>query len=225
MFLAKSLIFPTFSEVLYRFYDQGPRLWHHVHITLLEMSLGMISAIFMAFPVALLMARYQSIRTFFQPILIAMKAIPMFVLTPFILLFFGFSLLSIVIPTALMIFFPLSLSIYRGLMATPKKHLNFFRIHGYRPWQIFFKCRLPFAFPHIFSGLRIGAATATMSALAGEWAGGQEGLGIFIQEMRYHFDLEGIYAALLSLILLSLGFYGLFLLLEKVIIGKKRYEL
>jgi len=225
MILADSLIFPTFSEVILRLYEQGPRFLFHLRITLLEMSLSMGAAICLGFPIAYLMARFRPFRLTFQPLFILFKCLPMFALAPVMLLLFGFSIVSIVIPTTLMILFPLTINIYRGLMATPESYLNFFKVHGASQGQIFFKLKLRFALPYIFSGLRIGSAIAAMASIAGEWAGAQNGLGIFMHELRYQFDIEGVFATLLCLVFLSLTFYSSFILLEKWVIGKRwKYE-
>lgn len=225
MLIASSLILPTFSEVFLRLIEQGPRFLFHLKITLLEMVLGMGLAFTCALPIGYLMARFRPVRLIFQPLFIFFKCFPTFALAPLMLFFFGFSLISIVIPTALMILFPLTISIYRGLMATKEDYINFFRLHGSSEGQIFWKLKLRFALPHLFSGLRISAAIAGMSAIAGEWAGAQKGLGVLLHQLRFQFDIEGVFAALFCLSILSLSFYGFFIALEKLIIGKRwKYE-
>jgi NitT/TauT family transport system substrate-binding protein len=120
---------------------------------------------------------------------------------------FGWSKLAIIIPTAIMISFPLTLNIYRGLNSVTKEFLEFFKIHRSHFLQILFYLRLPFALPQVFSGLRISISVAGVSAVAGEWAGGQEGLGLLIQESRRNADYTAIFGALVCLIVLSLVLY------------------
>ena len=69
--------------------------------------------------------------------------------------------------------------------------------------------------PHIFAGYRIAAAFAGMGAVAGEWAGAQAGLGVFMQESRRYFDIPAMLSALAALVLLSLAFYLTVLGVEK----------
>ena len=60
-----------------------------------------------------------------------------------------------------------------------------------------------------------------MGAIAGEWAGAQRGLGIYLQEGRFPFDLEGVFATLFCLLMMSTLFYGGFILIEKAVTRRK----
>ena len=44
-------------------------------------------------------------------------------------------------------------------------------------WQIFSQVRLPFAVPHIFSGLKIGMTMSMIGVITGEFITAQQGLG------------------------------------------------
>ena len=223
--ICDSLIFPNASEIFLRLIEQAPTFWFHLKATLLEMTLAMGLATLISFPLAFLMIRFRPLAAFLQPIFIMLKCLPMFALAPVMLLLFGWSLISIVIPTTLSIIFPLTINIYRGLKATKQSYIDFFHLHGASKWQIFYKLKLRFALPSIFSGYRVTSAIAAMAAIAGEWAGAQKGLGIFLHELRFQFDLEGVFAALIVLLLMSLTFYSSFILLENCFIGKRwKYE-
>ena len=123
----------------------------------------------------------------------------MFALAPLMVFWFGWSYKAIVIPTALMLFFPLTMSIYHGFLSIPRDLLDYFTLHQATPWQLFSKLELPWALPHIIAGLRITVAIAGMGAVAGEWAGGQAGLGLLMLESRRGVDLEMTFAALFCL--------------------------
>lgn len=219
--LASSLLLPSPYAVFERLIHHFPQFLFHLSATLLEMILGMGLAALIAFPLGYLMARFKTVGVTLQPIFLLLKCLPMFALAPIMLLFFGWSIISIVIPTALMIIFPLTINIYRGLMTTKRSYLEYFNVHGATSWQTFWKLKFPFALPYIFSGLRISAGLAAMGAIAGEWAGAQRGLGIYLQECRFQFDLEGVFATLFCLLMMSTLFYGGFILIEKAVTRRK----
>jgi len=191
------------------------RLLFHTGATLKEMLMGMGIASLAAFPIAWMMLKWKGVRALLEPFFLAIQCVPMFTLAPLFILWCGWSFSAIVIPTALMIVFPLTMSIYRGISSTPYSYLEYFRVHGATEAQEFFRLRLPFAMPQIFAGLRISAAIAGAGAIAGEWAGAQKGLGVYMQMCRRNFDLEGVFAALICLLVLSLSFYGVVVFLEK----------
>lgn len=209
------LLIPSPRSVIHRMSVDYKVFLFHAIMTFLEMLTGMISAIITSFIMAYAMIKVRIIKALLEPYFIVMQCLPMFTLAPLCIIWFGWSFISIMIPTALMIAFPLTINMYRGFNFASKQHLEFFRLHGASQWQLLFKIQLPFALPHLFAGLRVAAAISGVGAVAGEWAGAQRGLGVFLQICKRNFDLEGVFGAIFSLLLLSLFFYGIVVLLEK----------
>ncbi|MEG0037294.1 MAG: ABC transporter substrate-binding protein [Victivallaceae bacterium] len=102
------------------------------------------------------------------------------------------------------------------MKSAPNELEEFFNVHKATYNQTLIKLRLPFAIPHIFSGLKIAAAGAGFGAIASEWVAGTSGLGILILETRRNYDLEMTFGALFTLSVLTISFYSLILYLEKV---------
>ena len=209
-------ILPAPSAIFTALTTWYPRFLFHSFVTLKEMAGGFLLATTVAFPLAWVMHRFYGARTLLQPLFIVIQCLPMFALAPIMVTWFGWGFTAIVIPTALMIFFPLTLNIYQGLRATPKELLNFFAINGASRRQTFFKLQLPWAIPYIFAGFRISSAIAGIGAIAGEWAGAQNGLGILMLESRRNLDLEITFGALACLTIMSTSLYGVILFFEKL---------
>ncbi len=205
---------PAPSKIVFILWLHADRFALHTFATLQEMAGGFALAFACSFPLAWLMAFYGPLRAILQPMFVAIQCVPMFALAPLMVLWFGWSFTAIIVPTALMIFFPLTINIYQGLCATPRHLLEFFRLHEATAWQTFFKLQLPWALPHIFAGFRIAVALAGIGAVAGEWAGAQKGLGILMLESRRSVDMEMMFGALVCVTALSLLFYGLTAFLE-----------
>jgi ABC-type nitrate/sulfonate/bicarbonate transport system permease component len=55
-----------------------------------------------------------------------------------------------------------------------------------------------------------------MAAVLAEWSGGGEGLGILMLRSKRSFRFDRMFAAVILIIVLSLVFYGVVLLLEKI---------
>lgn len=212
------LLCPSPLKVFKRVFSDYTLFWSHGFFTFLEMLLGMLVAIVVSFFTAYLMFRIKFFRSILEPYFVVMQCIPMFVLAPIFIIWFGWSFMAIILPTSMMIAFPLTMNIYKGLSSAPRNYLEFFKLHGASDWQLLFRVQLPFARPHIFAGLRISTAIAGVGAIAGEWAGAQRGLGVLIQICRRNFDLEGVFACIFCLLFLSLSFYGMILLIEKQLI-------
>lgn len=215
------LILPAPSQVAWQMMFKPQRLFFHATETLKVMCGGFLLAAAVAFPLAWSMLTWNTLRTMLQPLFILSQCVPMFTLAPLMVVWFGWTFTAIVIPTALMIFFPLTMSIYRGLCSTPQLFLDYFLLNQATPLQIFYKLQLPWAVPSIFSGLRVSAGLAGVGAVAGEWAGAQNGLGLLMLESRRASELETVFSALACLTILTLLIYGTIVFLEKQIIGAK----
>jgi NitT/TauT family transport system substrate-binding protein len=120
------------------------------------------------------------------------------------------------IPIILLITFPLTTSIYKGLVSTPIEIVEYYTFCGLSKNKILFHIRFPYALPYFFSGLRIASSSCVSYAVSGEFVGAQEGLGVLIQLFRREFDFVSLAASILILLILSLTFYSFALLLEKI---------
>lgn len=222
-------VLPPPSRIALTLWKRADRFAFHTWATVKEMMGGAALALLFAFPMAWGMSLYRSWSIFLQPLFVIVQGVPMFVLAPLMVIWFGWSYAAIVISTALMIFFPLTVNIYQGLCATPAHLLDFFHFHTATRWQILSKLQLPWAMPYLFSGLRICAALAGIGAVAGEWAGAQEGLGMLMLESRRAADLETTFGALVCLSAVSLLFYGATVWMERkmqaILFGEIPYKL
>lgn len=207
-------VLPAPTNILIRLSEQYERFLYNSKVTLEEIIGGCVIAFLIAFPLAWIMYLFQTARQVLQPLFVVIQCVPMFTLAPIMVIWFDWSYTAIVIPTALMIFFPLTMNIFQGLRSVPPQLIDFFQINQASTWQIFYKLQLPWALPHICSGIRISAAMAGIGAVAGEWAGAQAGLGVMMLESRRAIDLETTFAALFCLTVISLIFYSLTYCLE-----------
>lgn len=209
------LIFPAPWAVIHRIIIDFSLFGYHASVTFLEMLTGICVATLMSFAMAYAMLKIRLVKALLEPYFVIMQCLPMFTLAPLCIIWFGWSFVAIMIPTAIMISFPLTMSIYQGLSICSQPHVEFFKLHGASERQLLLNIRLPFALPHIFSGLRISAAISGVGAIAGEWAGAQRGLGVLLQISKRNFDLEAVFGSIVCLLILSISFYSAVALLEK----------
>lgn len=214
-------VLPPPSKIFMRFVEGWDRFLMHTGVTLKEMGGGFALAFILAFPLAWIMYLWNTARLVLQPLFVLIQCIPMFALAPIMVIWFDWSYTAILIPTALMIFFPLTMNLYQGFKSIPEHYLDYFRLNQATPWQTFLKLQLPWSVPHLCAGIRISAAIAGIGAVAGEWAGAQSGLGVLMLESRRGADLEAMFACFGCLMAISLTLYGLALMVEKKVIVKR----
>ena len=66
----------------------------------------------------------------------------------------------------------------------------------------------------LFGGLRIGATLAVIGAVVGEFVASDRGLGFLINVARGLYDTSLVFVAVLTLVVMAMGLYGLVVLLE-----------
>lgn len=220
LFLEKRFVLPSPSGILASLWNHSDRFWWHARATIGEMAGGCLIAFCAAFPLAWIMLSWENASFILQPFFVMIQCIPMFALAPLMIMWFGWSYTAIIVPTALMVFFPLTMNIYQGLRSTPQHLIDYFRIQDATEWQLFYKLRLPWALPHLFGGFRISAGIAGIGAIAGEWAGAQHGLGVLMLESRRATDLEITFGALFWLAAISVIFYSSILMIENLFVQK-----
>lgn len=217
-----SIWLPKLETVLKRTFSWP--LWIHAVSTLKTMVYSTALALVFSLPLGWILSKRPLFRMIVQSFLLIFQVLPMFVLAPLMILWFGWTKIAVIVPTSLMMVFPLVVHSVRGFTATPLEYRQFFQVHGATRSQLFFKLQLPYALPYLFSGLRICVSFAGVGAIAGEWAGAQEGIGVFLQECRRSFDIEGLFGGIFCLLFLTLSFYFFFYFLERFFCKEVRVE-
>lgn len=219
----KEWLLPTPGAVVVAFGENLPLIWRHSLYTLAEAGLGMILAILVSLGIALLMALSPVIKKTLYPLLLGSQMVPIIVLAPLFIIWFGYGTLPKVLVVILICFFPMTINILAGLNAADKETLAFYRSMGMNDRQLFRMIRLPLALPHFFSGLRISAVYSVMGAVIGEWLGAQAGLGLLLIRAQNAFNLPLVFAAILAIIIWSALIFAVVKLVESRCLKWRKY--
>ena len=141
------------------------------------------------------------------PVLVASQAVPVFALAPLLVLWLGYGLASKVAMATLIIYFPVTVSFFDGLRRTDPAWIDLARSMSASPWAILRHVRIPAALPALASGLRVAVAVAPIGAVVGEWVGASAGLGYMMLHANGRMQTDVMFAALLTLAILSVGLY------------------
>ncbi|MBA3435742.1 MAG: ABC transporter permease subunit, partial [Chloroflexi bacterium] len=157
-----------------------------------------------------------------SPYLVAAQATPILALAPLIALWFGSGLTGKVLICALIVFFPVAVSTMVGIRSVDRNLLELGRSLRATRWQVVTKLEVPAALPQILGGMRVGVTLAVVGAIVGEWAGGDQGLGVLINLARGSlFDIPLMFATLLTIALIGVALYLVVLLIERRLVGAR----
>lgn len=187
-------------------------------VTLVEILLGLSLGTIFGALVALIMVFSRGLQRWLLPLLLLSQAIPVFALAPLLVLWLGFGLASKVLLAILIIFFPVTVTLYDGLRHTEPGWLDLAQTMGASRLSTLLHVRLISALPAFGAGLRIAAVIAPIGAVLGEWAGASAGLGYVMVTANARMQTSLMFAALVLLASITILLWvGIHFLLKKLL--------
>ena len=204
-FSLRAYVLPAPSAIVEAFFNVEMTRWFtHLWATLRVALMGFAVSILVAIPMAIAMMRSELLTRTLFPLLVVIQSTPVVAVAPLIIVLMGSDDPSRVLITSLLTFFPLVVSTATGINETPEELVEFSRSLDAplrrETWQI----RIPYAVPHIFSGLRVAITLAIIGAVVAEFVAAEAGLGYFIQFSTSFFRIPQAFAGLFFLAVVSL---------------------
>ncbi|MUT66298.1 ABC transporter permease [Paenibacillus sp. NEAU-GSW1] len=209
---------PSPSAILHEGVAVWPRLMDHTAATLTLTAIGFAGGAAAGFVLAALLHLLPGARRAVYPLLVLSQNVPVVALGPLLTLWLGYGLLPKLVLVWLVCFFPVSVSMLSGLTDTDPTLRNYMQMIGASKSQLFWRMELPNAVTHLFSGLKIAASYAVLSAVVAEWIGSQKGLGHFMLLSSKGYEADRVFAAVFLIVALSLTMFGLVAGAEKLIV-------
>jgi NitT/TauT family transport system permease protein len=212
----------TVAERFVRAWADGT-MWPHTVGTLVEILLGFAIGASLALVIGILLARSRLAERLLSPYLVAAQATPVLALAPLIALWFGTGLVSKLVITTLIVFFPVAIATMVGIRSVDPRLLEMARSFRATGWQVITRVEVPAALPAILGGMRVGITLAVIGAIVAEWAApGEHGLGVLINVARGSlFDIPLMFSALLTLALVGVGLYLVMTFIERRLVGER----
>jgi ABC-type nitrate/sulfonate/bicarbonate transport system permease component len=204
----------VFKEAISGWMDFYPDLLSTIKISLLGFAIGAAIGLL----IAVLLHLVPFLRESFYPLLILSQNIPIIVLAPLLVIWFGFGLLPKMIVITLVCFFPITVAALDGFKQTPDELKHYMMMAGASKKQLFWKLELPFSLPSIFSGLKISATYSVMGAVISEWLGAKQGIGVYMTLSSSSFRTDRVFVAIFSIMILSLLFFLVIIIIERRLI-------
>lgn len=207
---------PSPIDVVKAFADNFSIMMKQAAVTLQETLYGLLIGIAIAFVIASLMDRFTIINKALYPVLVVTQTIPTIAIAPLLVLWMGFGMAPKITLVVITTFFPIAIELLNGFQSVDEDAINLMRSMGARRLQIFRIIKLPNATASFFSGLRISAAYAVVSAVVSEWLGGFEGLGVYMTRVKKAYAFDKMFAVIVFISAISLVLMGIVVLLEKI---------
>jgi len=220
--LIKGFILPAPSATFVSLFKNFGEMRPHLLETLWVSMAGFMAGIAVAFVTAVVMDQIPGLKKTLYPLLVASQTIPIMVITPIIILLIGFGLAPKILVVILVCFFPICISFYDGLSNADSDMLMLMKSMGAKRLQVLRHVKLPSSMPSFFSGIRISATYCIMATVIAEWQGSNKGLGVYMIRVKRSYMYEKMFASILLIVLLSLGFFLAAQIIEKKSIRWKK---
>lgn len=218
VFDVEKWLLPAPSDIVMEGYQSWSRLLMHTWATLQICLVGFAAGAICGVSTAIAMHLFKPVKSTLAAILVITQNVPIIVLAPLLVVWFGFGLLPKVMVVSLVCYFPIAVSMMNGLFDPDHTIKSYMRMLGATRWQLLFKLEVPNSLPHLFSGLKISATYSVMGAVISEWLGASRGLGHFMKLSASAYRTDRVFAAVAIIIVLSIGFYALIGVVERAVI-------
>jgi ABC-type nitrate/sulfonate/bicarbonate transport system permease component len=208
-------LLPAPSEVARALVDDRSLLLDDAWVTGQEVLLGFALALATGFAIAIALHLSSLARRTVYPLVVASQAVPVIVIAPILVIWFGFGMTPKLIVIALICFFPIAVNTLDGLRAVDPAHVKMLRTLGAGRWALLRRLEVPAALPYLFSGAKVAVAVAVIGAVFGELVGSDAGLGHAIQVGMAQLLTARVFAAVAILSAMAIGLFALLSALER----------
>jgi ABC-type nitrate/sulfonate/bicarbonate transport system permease component len=215
----ESFLVPSPAEVGDALWTSRTLLLENAWVTLREILLGLAAGVLIGIALSILMRFSGLLRDAVYPLTVALQAVPIVVIAPILVIWFGYGVWPKVIVVALAVFFPITVTTLDGLRSVDPEAVKMMRTLDASRWAIFRRVEAPTALPSFFSGAKVAVAVAPIVALFAELAGSNSGLMRLIVEDNNNFHEARVFASAVILAAIGVILVGLTALAQRLIVS------
>lgn len=210
-----SFLVPSPAEIGDSLWTDRALLADNAWVTFKEVLAGFAVALMLGIATAVLLHLSPLLRRVSYPLVIASQTIPVIVIAPILVVWFGFGIGPKIAIIALICFFPITVNTLDGLGTVPAAQRKLMRSLGAGRLRVLTALEAPTALPFMLSGAKIAAAVAVIGAVFGEWSGADEGLGHLMLVDNAKLEVARLFAAMVWLSAMAIALFGCLTLVER----------
>jgi putative hydroxymethylpyrimidine transport system permease protein len=211
------LILSSPHQIAQSIYTDRSLLWSNFLVTAQEVLFGILVAAFAGLALAIAIHLSATLRRAAYPLVVASQTIPVPILAPLLVLWFGFGIFPKVIVVALVSFFAIVVTTLDALAAVDPHLLKLMETFDATRLRTFREIELPAALPGVFTGAKIAVAVAVIGAVLGEATGfSNSGLGYLFEQSIPQLLTARAYATVVVLSLFAIALFALLTLAERL---------
>ncbi|MGY4749095.1 ABC transporter permease [Pannonibacter sp. Q-1] len=196
-------------------------LFYHTGITLSSTLTGFAMGTLLGILLAVGIVHSRVLDKSLMPWVITSQTIPILAIAPMIIVVLNAVGISGLLPKAMistyLSFFPVTVGMVKGLRSPEIIHMDLMHTYSATKLETFWKLRLPYAVPYLFTSMKVGIAASLVGAIVGELpTGAVAGLGARLLAGSYYGQTVQIWSALIMAAVLAGLLVSLIGLAEKI---------
>jgi len=201
----RSFLVPAPSSVLASLLAESD-LWSATLDTATSALIGFGMSVIIGIAMAILLSSSNWIRRAFYPYAVFFQTVPIIAIAPLLVIWVGWDH-TVVASAFIVSIFPVIANALTGLLSTDPALKDLFVLYRASHAATLFKLKLPFALPHIFTGLRIAGGLAVIGAIVGEFIT-SGGIGGSVIISRQQNRVDKVFAGLILASLLGIVLFA-----------------
>ncbi len=193
------------------------RLTQHLEYT----ALTVVIAAAIAIPIGLWVGHTGRLRGLAVVSTGALRALPTLGVLTYASLFSGIGVKPAIFTLVLLAIPPLLAGAYAGLESVNRQTIDAARAIGMTEWQVLRKVEVPLALPLIIGGFRSATLQVVATATVAAYIPGPGGLGRYLIDGLAVSDYARIVGGSVVVIVLALVLDGIFVILQRVVLGSR----
>lgn len=192
---------PVFWEMLRNpFYDNGPNdkgVGIQVALSLGRVLHGWFIGSLIAIPIGVIMGSSKFMMRMLNPVVQLLRPVSPLAWYPIGLAVLKNAPQAVVFAIIITSLWPTLVNTMFGVASLPDDYRNVARVFRFSPFKYLRRVLLPYALPHVLTGLRLSMGIAWMVIVAGEMLAGGTGIGFFVWDSWNALSLPKVISAIL----------------------------
>ncbi len=190
-------------------------LFHNALVTIMEAIIGFLAGTTIGAALGLSLWYSKLVAQIAKPYITAIATVPVFVLAPIIISWFGIGTLSKIMLAFLATVTVAIVQSYQGAMSVEPRFLKLMQVVGGTRWQTFRLVVIPSSLIWVINAMKLNIGLALLGAFIGEFISAEEGLGYMIVKASQLYDMATVFCGVIALIIVALGLTAIIEQLER----------
>jgi NitT/TauT family transport system permease protein len=193
-------------------------LFMHISVTMTELSIGFALGTVAGMLAGMTLGRMETLALVLRPVIVALYSVPLITMAPLLILWFGLEMESKIVLVTIVVFFLVFFNTFAGVRTIDPSLIVTLQLMGSTRREEFQRIIAPASMAWILSGIKIAFPYALAATTTGELLGGNRGLGTLLSRAATQFDMTGLYAALIVLLVIGIVFGEVIAFIERYLL-------